>query len=117
MQHGGMEVTSVETAKEAAEALYNKGINNVIITLGSQGCLIYNDEYKGEHVPAYDVNPVDATGAGDAWNGGFAYALVNGHDILTAAKYGNAAGGLSTEKFGAAISNPQLEDVEKLVNS
>lgn len=112
----GIEVTSVETAKEAAEALYNKGINNVIITLGSEGCLIFNDEYKGEIVPAYKVNAVDTTGAGDAWNGGFAYALVNGHDILTAAKYGNAAGGLSTEKFGAAISNPQLEDVEKLVN-
>ena len=80
----GVEIKSVEDASKAADILLGKNIKNVIITLGKTGVYFKNaqEEY---FVPAIKVNAVDTTGAGDAFNGGFATALANGYDIPNAA--------------------------------
>lgn len=111
----GIEVNSIETAKEAAKYLFNKGVKNVIITLGKKGCLLYNDQFKGELIDAFKVNAIDTTGAGDAFNGGVAYALSNKEDLMTAIIYGNATAGLSVQKVGTAPAMPYLEEVKELI--
>src|SRR5262249_11941439 len=71
----GRKVTTISEAKAAADNLFSRGARNVVITLGSQGAFVKNSEIT-LHVPAVDAGPVvETTGAGDAFNGGFAVAL------------------------------------------
>lgn len=111
----GIEVNSIETAREAAKYIYDQGVKNVIITLGKKGCLLYNDKFKGELIEAFKVNAIDTTGAGDAFNGGFAYAISNKEDLITAIIYGNATAGLSVQKVGTAPAMPYLDEVRELI--
>ena len=74
----GVPVSSIEGAKKAAKVFLDKGVGAAVITLGEKGVL-YHDGEQSVHVPAFDAGPVvETTGAGDAFNGGFAAALVAG---------------------------------------
>ncbi|KOP68241.1 ribokinase [Bacillus sp. FJAT-18019] len=88
----------------------------LIVTKGSQGVCIYED---GEEViiPAYKVDVVDTTGAGDSFNGGLAHALSKGLSLKDACKYGNAVAALSTTKLGAQTGMPTSAEVEEFINS
>ena len=69
------------------------------------------------HVPAFDAGPVvETTGAGDAFNGGFATALAQGKAPLDAARFGCAVAGLSVTRAGAAASMPSLSEVQALLS-
>jgi ribokinase len=110
-------VTNIETAHEAAEKLYELGVKNVIITLGSNGCYLYNEKVRGKHYPAFHVNAIDTTGAGDAFNGGFAYALANNEQIDAAITLANATAALSVTKEGTSKAMPTKQEVEALLNT
>jgi ribokinase len=74
----GMAVTSVAEAEAAADALLARGVGAVVVTLGGNGAL-YRDRTRSVHVPVISAGPVvETTGAGDAFNGGFAVALSEG---------------------------------------
>lgn len=107
----GIEITSVEDAKRAAKELLSKGIKNVIITLGKNGAY-YTDGKSEIHVPGIKVDAVETTGAGDAFNGGFATALGEGMDIETALKFANCTAAISVTRLGAAESMPTRAEID-----
>ena len=84
----------------------------LIVTLGSQGaaCFVNGQAVK---VPARKANVVDTTGAGDTFNGAFAYGLANDWPVEEALRFANVAASLSTERFGAQSGMPTLAQVEE----
>ena len=111
----GMPVQDVSGAERAADALLARGARNVVVTLGAQGALIRNATMS-KVVPAYAAGPVvETTGAGDAFNGGFAIGLAQGMDIVAAARLGCATAGISVTRHGTAPSMPQRAEVDALL--
>ena len=98
----GIAVRSLDDAARAARALLDMGVGAAVITLGENG-VFYMDATQSAHVPAFDAGPVvETTGAGDAFNGGFAVALAEGRSPLEAARFGCATAALSVTRPGAA---------------
>ena len=111
----GLPVASVAEATRAAEALLAAGVGTAIITLGENGAL-FHDGRSATHVPAFDAGPVvETTGAGDAFNGGFAAALARGDDPLEAVRFGCATAAISVTRPGTAPSMPSLDEVRALL--
>jgi ribokinase len=111
----GLPVTSVDEAKAAAAALLSKGVGAVVITLGDKGAL-YHDGKRTVHVPVISAGPVvETTGAGDAFNGGFAVALAEGMDVIDAVRFGCATAGISVTRPGTAPSMPARSEIEALL--
>lgn len=112
----GVEVTDEDSARQAAEILLGKGIDTVIITLGKQGCyLLQQGESTGKIIPGYQVQAIDTTGAGDAFNGGFAHFIAEGQPIQTACSLANAVAALSVTKHGTAPAMPYVEELNEIV--
>jgi ribokinase len=110
----GIPVASVADAERAADAFLARGVPNAIITLGAQGAFVKNARIKA-HVPAVNAGPVvETTGAGDAFNGGFAVALSEGMDLVDAARFGCAAAGISITRPGTAPSMPTRAEIDAL---
>jgi len=99
----GMPVRNVEDAKKCAEKLLAGGMQRVIITLGANGSLLAGREGM-EHVPAFKVNAIDSTGAGDAFIGSFAVFLGEGLPEREAVRRANLYAGLSTTGVGTQKS-------------
>lgn len=110
----GMTVDSAETAEQAARILLQKGVQNVIVTLGSKGALIVNAE-GAKAVPGFPVKAVDTVAAGDSFNGALAQQLVLGKTLEEAVSFANAVGALAVGKEGAIPSLPQLSKVEQFL--
>jgi ribokinase len=111
----GLPVTSLEEAEAAARALRSKGAGAAIITLGDKGAL-YHDRKRTVHVPPFFAGPVvETTGAGDAFNGGFAAALAEGMDPVEAVRFGSATAGISVTRAGTAPSMPSRAEIDALL--
>ena len=111
----GIHVASLEDAERAADALLARGVRNAIITLGAQGALVKNATTR-QHVPAFYAGAVvETTGAGDAFNGGFAVALAENKDIVEAARFGCIVAGISVTRPGTAPSMPYRREVDELL--
>ena len=102
-------------AMEAAHHLLSKGVETVILTLGSRGSLLLTEKME-KHIPAYSVDVIDTTAAGDAFCGALAAILSNGSIIEEAIKIANAAGALAVTKLGAEPSLPTKKDIDQLIN-
>ena len=111
----GIEVTDERTALTAAKMIHGLGVSTVIITLGSKGAYLYTGGDNGEFVPSFTVEAVDTTGAGDAFNGGFAHAISKGYSVKDAMKFANAVAALSVTKIGTAPAMPYKHEVEALL--
>lgn len=85
--------------EEKAAALLEKGVKNVIITLGEKGCYFRNREQE-RYFPAADFYPVDTTGAADAFIAALAVSLSEGNDILQAISFATYAAGISITRQG-----------------
>lgn len=111
----GVEVSDVATARKAGDVLLRKGAGAAVITLGSQGALLHTANLS-LHIPIVSAGPVvDTTGAGDAFNGGFAAALARGETPEAAARFGSAVAGISVTRLGTAPSMPMLNEVLELM--
>ena len=111
----GLPVTSVEQAAQAAARLVEMGAGRAVITLGEMGVYLHGPDISA-HIPAIIAGPVvETTGAGDAFNGGFAAALSAGADPLTAARHGVATAGISVTRPGTAPSMPDKAEVDALL--
>ncbi len=106
----GVKINNESDAKVSAKKLIDMGIKKVIITLGEKG-LFYSDGKKEIYLKATVDKAVDTTGAGDAFNGGFSFALLNGKKIKECLEIANKVAGLSTTKLGAGDSMPTLEEI------
>jgi len=112
----GIPVTSIAGAEKAADAFLACGVPNVIITLGAQGAFVKNARVNA-HVPAVNAGPVvETTGAGDAFNGGFAVALAEGMDLVEAARFACVTAGISITRPGTAPSMPTRAEIDALLN-
>ena len=98
------------TCLAAANILLDKGVKNVVFTLGANGSFLANAK-GGRHYPPIPVTPVDTTGAGDAFNGALALFLAQGEPVERAIHLANITGALSTTKPGAQASMPTLAEV------
>lgn len=108
----GVDVKDEASALSAAKIIHEMGVGTVIITLGSKGSYLYSGGETGELVPSFKVEAVDTTGAGDAFNGGFAHALSNGFPVKQAMTFANAVAALSVTKVGTAPAMPYKQQVE-----
>ena len=107
----GVAVSSIDGARAAGDAFLPKGAGAALITLGEAGALLHTAD-RSDLVPAFDCGPVvETTGAGDAFNGGFAAALARGEAPLEAVRFRCATAGLSVTRPGTAPSMPTLEEV------
>jgi 2-dehydro-3-deoxygluconokinase len=97
------------------DALHRAGARGVVLKRGAHGCLV-SDGSRRESLRARAVNSVDATGAGDCFDGAFAARLVAGDDAFAAARYANAAAALATTGFGAVAPLPRAADVGKVLS-
>ena len=107
----GIVIDSKEHADEAADWFFAKGVKNVLITLGGRGVYIATKEKRGM-IPAYKVDAIDTTGAGDAFNGGLVAALAEGKDLWEAAQFANALAALSVQRLGTTPSMPTREEID-----
>lgn len=86
--------------------------NKLIVTLGSEG-VAYFDGEEIINVPSYKVPVTDTTGAGDTFNGAFAYALSKNANLTTSIQFGNLVAAISIQKFGAQGGMPTLAEVKE----
>lgn len=111
----GLPVTNEAEARAAAAELVRRGARNAVITLGENGALLFG-EAGDALLPAFPVaHVVDTTGAGDAFNGGFAVALAEGADPVEAVRFGCATAALSVQTPGTAPSMPTRAEIEALL--
>ena len=108
---------SIESEKDcqsAAKVLLDKGVKNILITLGDKGCFFKNQEEEFL-LPAkkLSVPVVDTTGAGDAFNGAFSVALSKNKNYKEAIEFANLVAGISVTREGAANSMPTIDEIEE----
>ncbi|MGP1199353.1 ribokinase [Serratia sp. CY52157] len=109
----GIAVDSDADAARAAQALHDKGIATVIITLGSRGVwLSENGNGNGKRVPGFKVQAVDTIAAGDTFNGALVTALLEGKIMADAVRFAHAAAAIAVTRPGAQPSVPWREEID-----
>jgi 2-dehydro-3-deoxygluconokinase len=96
------------------DAIHRAGARGVVLKRGAEGCVV-SDGTRRERIAAHRVASVDATGAGDCFDGAFAARLLAGDDPFAAARYANAAAALATTGYGAVAPLPRAADVERFI--
>ena len=108
----GIVVDSPEAARTAAAHLRDMGVEHVVMKLGARGCLYFGEEEL--YVPAFHVDALDATAAGDAFTAALGLAW-NHMPVQDALQFANAAGALATMGVGAQPSMPTLASVARFM--
>lgn len=106
-------ITDKESAECAADYLHQKGVKKIIITMGAKGSLL-SDHSTKTWIPCFPANPVDTTGAGDAFNGALAAQIANGQNIKQAALFSSAFAAVSVEYIGAACMTTYQQAIERM---
>ena len=109
-------LTDKQSPEDVARALMDKGVKNVALKMGDQGCYIKSPDVELS-IPIYQVDTVDATGAGDAFAAGFLTGLVNGWDLERTGKFANATGAFCVTALGATTGIPDGKTIEDFVAS
>jgi ribokinase len=112
----GIEVQDLDSGRQAAARLVERGAGTVIITLGEQGALVC-DGGSVVHFEAFPVEAVDTTGAGDAFNGALAVGLAAGGTVEQVIPLASAAAALTCTRRGAQDSLPTRGDVERFLQA
>lgn len=114
----GIPVENIENAETAAKIFLKRGVKNAIITLGELGVYVCNSEIN-QHIPPFDMKNkvLDTTGAGDAFNGGFAYALAEGMSLIEAIRFGSATAAISVTRLGTAPAMPYQREIQDLFSN
>jgi ribokinase len=97
-----------------AEQEVRAGRSGIVISVGDKGALVYDQQGKRQF-PPYRVQPVDTTGAGDAFRAGLAVSLAEGRGIDAAVRFANAVGALACTVLGAEPSMPDRQRVEQFI--
>jgi ribokinase len=110
----GLYPASTKKTKQAAKVLLDQGVQSVIVKLGAKGSC-YCAPGKVVPIPPYQVESIDTVAAGDCFNGGLAYGLSQGLEMIEAVQFASACGALSTTREGASSSAPTLDQVKLLM--
>lgn len=108
-------VNTLDQAESAARKIINQGVGYVVVTLGSRGALLVEQNQPAVHVHTFPVEVVDTTAAGDSFVGAFSVALASGLDLQRAVQYGCAAGALAVTRLGAQPSIPTKTETEGML--
>jgi len=103
-------VDSLAPPLALASHLIESGARTALITMGELGVL-YHDANQTKVSPAFQVKPIDTTGAGDVFHGAYIYALLQDWDIDKALRFANVAAALSCRKLSGSGGIPSLEEV------
>ncbi len=112
----GTKVADMTSAIEASKKLIEQGFKNVILTMGEMGALLFSQNSVAHMCPAFEVEVVDTTAAGDAFCGALLAAVAGGSELNEAIAYASAAGALATTKLGAEPSLPCSSEIIMLMN-
>jgi ribokinase len=110
----GMKVETDDEIRNTAGRMLEMGPAIVVITLGARGSYLASPEYS-QFMPAYKVNVIDTTAAGDVYCGSLAVALVEGKPLPDAVRFAGAASAISVTRLGAQSSAPQRAEIEKFM--
>ncbi|MTT32368.1 hypothetical protein GMB86_10155 [Terrilactibacillus sp. BCM23-1] len=108
-----LHLTGASSIEEGVEILFNKGANQIVVKCGDKGATAYlkNDVI---HHSGYPTKAYDTTGAGDSFNAGFMYKLVNGSDMKTALAFGNALASIVVSRKDNRY--PDITEIEEVLN-
>lgn len=110
-----LQITGKSTVEAAAEVCFeNLQLEILVLKNGSRGCGIYTRGGKSD-ISAFPIEPVDATGAGDCFDGAFICGLLEGKDLTEAARMASAAGALNTMAFGPMEGKISKESVKAMM--
>jgi len=109
-------LTGLSDPDRIADFYLGLGAEIVALTLGAEGTLVATPE-KRKRVPGRPVSVVDATGAGDTFDGAFLARIIAGDDPFTAAAYANAAASIAVQGYGAVAPIPRRADVEAVLSA
>ena len=107
----GITITDIPSAEHAAALIQQRGVKNVIITLGEAGAFVKSEDFTGI-VPGVKVIPVDTTAAGDIFNGALAVAISEGKGMKDAVVFANLAASISVTRMGAQASAPYRNEIK-----
>ena len=107
----GVTVTDIPSAEKVAALIQERGVKNVIITLGEMGAFVKSENYTGL-IPGVKVKPVDTTAAGDVFNGALAVAVSEGKELKDAVFFANKAASISVTRMGAQASAPYRSEIK-----
>lgn len=105
----GVKVIDEQSAAQAAQIFHQKGIETVLITLGSKGVYV-SQAGKGQIVPGFRVQAKDTTAAGDTFNGALMTALLEDKPLAEAIRFAHSAAAISVTREGAQSSIPSREE-------
>ncbi len=110
-------LTGRQAPEEVATALLEEGVGTVALKMGADGCLVQSRDRPALHVPAFEVQVVDATGAGDAFAAGFIAGVYLGWPLVDTARLANAVGALCVTGVGASGNVASLEETLAFMRS
>ena len=110
----GIAVSDQATALAAAAILQKRGVSDIVITLGSRGAL-HVAAGSSRQFPAYEVEPVDTTAAGDAFTGALAFGLASGQEVPESIVMANAVAAFAVTRMGAQTSMPSFAELSEFL--
>lgn len=111
----GIRINTKDDASKAIQYLMNKGVKQVVVTMGSKGS-VYNIGNRIEYRPARKVEAVDTTAAGDSFTAAVAVGMSKGMDFEKSVEFANVVGSLTVTKKGAQSSLPYIDEVLEIFN-
>lgn len=112
----GVAIRSDDDARRAAIALRDRGVETVLITLGARGVYAMGDKID-ELLPAFLVEAIDTTAAGDVFNGALAVAFAESRPLREAIRFASAAAAISVTRLGAQPSAPRRDEIEDFLGA
>ncbi|WP_426817258.1 ribokinase [Winslowiella sp. 2C04] len=110
----GIHISTDDDAARAAAVLHDKGISNVLITLGSRGVWL-SDNRQGQRIEGFRVKAVDTIAAGDTFNGALITALLEQQPMAKAVRFAHAAAAIAVTRHGAQPSVPWREEIDSFL--
>lgn len=111
----GVKVVDITSAVDAAKLLQEKGLKQVIVTMGEMGALLIDERAVPHMCPSFQVDVLDTTAAGDAFCGALLASMAKDANLESAITFACAAGALATTCLGAEPSLPNLTEIVQLV--
>lgn len=107
----GIKVSDWDDAQKAADIISSKGVDIVVVTLGSSGALL-KEKDRYTKIAAFEVKAVDTTAAGDTFCGALAVAISEGKDLEEGVRFANKCSSITVTNMGAQASIPYREDIK-----